>query len=125
MAANRGVRRTRDRNEARCTVVDPATMDIATKPAALRTVQTSLELEHAKKIGRALDDADEDVDKKTDGREEELGKALERARAWLGVAGAADAPRVSATQHASGAALSAAAERDANHRGFPINSRNC
>ena len=59
-------------------LVDPATVDMARELGAIRTLLMSLESEHAKKIGRALDDADEEVGK-TGGNKEELGRALDRA----------------------------------------------
>jgi hypothetical protein len=60
-------------------VADPATVDVAKELATIRALLTSLESEHAKKIGRALDDADEEAGKKTAGSKDELGKALDRA----------------------------------------------
>ena len=47
--------------------------------AAIRALLTSLESEHAKKISRALDDADEEAAKKAAGSKDEMGKALDRA----------------------------------------------
>jgi hypothetical protein len=60
-------------------VADPATVDVAKEPAAIRALLTSLQSEHAKKIGRALDDADEEAGKASAGSKDELGKALDRA----------------------------------------------
>jgi hypothetical protein len=60
-------------------VVDPETVDMAKELAAVRALLTSLESEHAKTIGRALDDAEEEAGKKTSGSKDELGKALDRA----------------------------------------------
>jgi hypothetical protein len=60
-------------------VADPATVDLAKELAAIRALLTSLESEHDRKIGRALDDADEEAGKKTAGSKDELGKALDRA----------------------------------------------
>jgi len=60
-------------------VADPATVDVAKELAAIRALLTSLESEHAQKIGRALDDADEEADNKDAGSKDELGKALDRA----------------------------------------------
>lgn len=60
-------------------LVDPAMVDMAKELGALRTLLLGLESEHAKKIGRALDDADEEAGKKTDANKEELGRALDRA----------------------------------------------
>jgi hypothetical protein len=54
-------------------------VNVAKELAAIRALLTSLESEHAKKIGRALDDADEEAAKKTAGSKDELGKALDRA----------------------------------------------
>lgn len=107
MAGDRGVRigrdavgnviTTGDRNlvEAHVTatkreapLADPATVDVAKELAAIRALLTSLESEHAKKIGRALDDADEEAGKKTGANKDELGNALERA---LGYAKSASA----------------------------------
>jgi hypothetical protein len=62
--------------------VDPATVDMAKELAAIRALLTGLESEHANKIGRALDDADEEADKKTGVNKEELGRALDRALAY-------------------------------------------
>jgi hypothetical protein len=60
-------------------VADPVTVDVAKELATIRVLLTSLESEHAKKIGRALDDADEEAGKKTAGSKDELGNALDRA----------------------------------------------
>jgi hypothetical protein len=60
-------------------VTDPATVDVGKELAAIRALLTSLESEHAKKIGRALDDADEEAGKKATGSKDELGTALDRA----------------------------------------------
>jgi len=60
-------------------VADPATIDVAKELAAIRTILMGLASEHAKKIGRALDDASEEADKKSSADKDELGKALERA----------------------------------------------
>jgi hypothetical protein len=57
-------------------VADPATVDVAKELAAIRALLTSLGSEHAKKIGRALDDADEEAGKTTAGSKDELGTAL-------------------------------------------------
>jgi hypothetical protein len=59
--------------------VDPATVDVVKELAAIRALLTSLESEHAKKIGRALDDADEEAGSHTTRSKDELGKALDRA----------------------------------------------
>jgi len=61
---------------------DPATIDVANELAAIRTILMGLASEHAKKIGRALDDASEEAEKKSGADKEELGKALERALSY-------------------------------------------
>lgn len=58
---------------------DPATVDVAKELAAIRTILMGLGSEHTKKIGRALDDASDEAEKKTGPDKDELGKALERA----------------------------------------------
>jgi hypothetical protein len=63
-------------------LVDPAIVEVAKELAAIRALLTSLESEHAKKIGRALDDADDEAGKKTAGNKDELGKALDRALSY-------------------------------------------
>jgi hypothetical protein len=60
-------------------VVDAATVNVAKELAAIRALLTSLDSEHAKKISRALDDADDEAGKKAAGSKDELGKALDRA----------------------------------------------
>jgi hypothetical protein len=60
-------------------LADPPTIDVAKELVAIRAILMDLASEHAKKIGRALDDADEEVNKQTDADKDELGKALERA----------------------------------------------
>ena len=69
-------------------LADPATIDVAKELAVIRALLLSLESEHAKKIDRALDDADEEASKKSEGSKDELGKALDRA---LGYAKSASA----------------------------------
>ena len=60
-------------------LADPATVDVAKELAAIRTMLMSLESEHAKKIGRALEDASDEAGKKDSADKDELGKALDRA----------------------------------------------
>ena len=61
---------------------DPAAVDLVRELAVIRTLLLSVESEHAKKIGRALDDADEEASKKGEGSKDELGKALDRALSY-------------------------------------------
>lgn len=56
-----------------------AMVDMAKELGTIRALLMGLESEHAKKIGRALDDADEEAGKKDAGSKDELGKALDRA----------------------------------------------
>lgn len=58
---------------------DPSTVDVAKELATIRALLTNLQSEHAKKIDRALDDADDEAGKTTAGSKDELGKALDRA----------------------------------------------
>lgn len=44
-------------------VAGPATVDVAKELAAIRSLLIKLESEHTKKIGRGLDDADEEADR--------------------------------------------------------------
>lgn len=60
-------------------LVEPAMVDMAKELGTIRALLMGLESEHAKKIGRALDDADEEAGKKDAGSKDELGKALDRA----------------------------------------------
>lgn len=76
-------------------LVDPALVDMAKELGAIRALLTGLESEHAKKIGRALDDADEEAGKKTEANKDELGRALDRA---LGYAKSATAFTTAATK---------------------------
>lgn len=75
--------------------VDPSTVDVAKELAAMRGILMTLESEHAKKIGRALDDASDEASKKNGANREELGKALDRA---LGYAKSASAFASAATK---------------------------
>ena len=59
--------------------IDPAMVDMAKELGAIRTLLQGLESEYTKKIGRALDDADEEASKKVGANKEELGRALDRA----------------------------------------------
>lgn len=74
-------------------VADPVTVDLAKELVAIRARLTGMESEHTKKIGRALDDADEEAGKKTTGSKKELGKALNRALTYVKSASAFATPR--------------------------------
>src|ERR1700759_1731082 len=63
-------------------LTDPATLDVAAELAAIRTILMAMDSEHAKKSGRALDDADDEASKQTGADKDELGKALERALSY-------------------------------------------
>lgn len=67
---------------------DPSTVDVVQELAAIRAILLSLGSEHARKIGRALDDADEEARKETDASKDELGRALDRALAYARTASA-------------------------------------
>ncbi|HET9624532.1 MAG TPA: hypothetical protein VFP84_24335 [Kofleriaceae bacterium] len=58
---------------------DPASVDIAKELAAIRQILATQSSEHANKIGRALDDADEEAVKHDEADKQELGGALDRA----------------------------------------------
>jgi hypothetical protein len=59
--------------------IDPASVDIAKELAAIRQILATQPSEHANKIGRALDDADEEATKHDKADKHELGGALDRA----------------------------------------------
>jgi hypothetical protein len=59
--------------------IDPVTVDVAEEIAAIREILRALTSEHEKKIGRALDDADEEASKQAGADRNELGNALDRA----------------------------------------------
>jgi hypothetical protein len=59
--------------------IDPATVDVAHELAAIRAILATIGGEHAGKIGRALDDADEEARKPGGADKAELGGALDRA----------------------------------------------
>lgn len=58
---------------------DPANVDVAKELAAIRAILMSLGSEHARKIGRALDDANEEARKNSSADKYELGRALQCA----------------------------------------------
>jgi mevalonate pyrophosphate decarboxylase len=70
-------------------------VDVAKELAAMRAILMTLESEHANKIGRALEDAGDEVSKKSGANKDELGKALDRA---LGYAKSASAFAAAATK---------------------------
>jgi acetolactate synthase-1/2/3 large subunit len=74
---------------------DPAAVDIASELAAIRAVLASLASEHARKISRALDDAEDEANKRTAADRDELGNALARG---LGYARSAAGYTTVATQ---------------------------
>ncbi len=59
--------------------IDPGSIDITKELAAIRQILAAQPSEHANKIGRALDDADEEATKHDKADRHELGGALDRA----------------------------------------------
>jgi hypothetical protein len=72
-----------------------ATIDVSGELANIRALLMGLQSEHARKIGRALDDAHDESSGRTAESKDELGKALDRA---LGYAKSASAFAVTATK---------------------------